>query len=358
MILKKLMDKIEKIYPLELAEEWDNCGLQIGEPNQNIENILTVLEITEAVVEEALEKNIDLIVAHHPLILFDSIKVFNFSKSRDQLIQKLIKNDIALYVMHTNVDIASGGMNDWLAQELKIKNTNILSVTHKTDLFKVSIEINGDHVDELLGILNELGISKSRSNRQNLLMSPKIKRFQRNNNNKIHEIDVVVVEFNSTEEEFFTLKHYFKKLKYEKKINITYDITPLKFLSISNGIGRYGDIKPQTLEDFANKISRNFKVEDIRIVGSREKIIKKVAVVGGSGKKYIKDAYYKKCDVLVTGDLSFHDAQYALSLGISLIDAGHYLEIIFNDAMEEFLRMFDQIKVFSSEIDTNPFEKL
>lgn len=358
MNLKNLMDKIEKFYPISLAEDWDNCGLQIGDPHQEVKKILTALEITKDVIEEAIEKNVDLIISHHPLILDDNIKKLNFSTYRDENIRKLIKNDISLYVMHTNVDVASNGMNDWLAQELEIKDTNILSITNKNELYKINIEINGEYIDDLLGLLTRLGISKSKNNVQNLLMSPKIKRFQIKETSDFREVDVVLVEFNATEEEFFNLKYYLKKLKEDKKINTTFDIFPLKFLAINSGIGRFGNIKPQTLEDFAHKISSKFQVDDIKLVGSREKIVKKIAIVGGSGKKNIKDAFYKKCDALVTGDIGFHDAQYALSLGIALIDAGHYLEIIFNDAMADFLNMFNDIQVYPSEIDTNPFEKL
>lgn len=356
MKLKTLMNKIESIYPLSLAEEWDNVGLQVGDPQKEVQKILTVLEVTDEVIKEAEEKGIDLIVAHHPLIFKEPIMNLNYNKNKKLI--ELIKNDIALYVMHTNIDIAYGGMNDWLCELLKINKPEILKITKKEPISKMEIEVNPIYMETILELLNKLGISKTNNNDENFLMGPKIKRFKKSGNKEVKEIDVVILSFAVTEEQIFLVKKALNQLKKENNIKTFIDIIPLKYAFHNYGIGRIGNIKTQTLEDYAKYISNKLDVEGVKFVGSREKLIKKVAICGGSGSSLIENAYYKKCDVLITGDVGFHDAQKALELGIAIIDVGHYMEIIFNDVMAEFLNMFNGIEAYPSEINTNPFEVL
>jgi len=105
MKLSQLMNKIELFYPKNLAEDWDNVGLLIGDERTEVTRILTTLEITEDVIEEAIERKAELIISHHPII-FKPIKDLNFKNPHNRLIRQLITNDIAVYCMHTNVDVA------------------------------------------------------------------------------------------------------------------------------------------------------------------------------------------------------------------------------------------------------------
>lgn len=359
MKLNQLIKKIEEYYPVDLAEEWDNVGLQIGDKFKEVKNILTVLEITPEVLEEALETEADLIVAHHPLILKNPLYNLDYNVGNNRIIKELIKNDIALYVMHTNVDIANNGMNDWLAEILGITNTSILSITKRKALSKVELEVAPEQMELIIDELITLGISKTKSNRQNLTMGPKVKRYQKNNSKDVTEIDVVIISFNANDEQLKEIKYRLDELKYKSSINTRLSIVELKYGSIPYGIGRVGFIKPIALENLASKIKSIFDTEDIRIVGSREKIVQKVGIIGGSGSSYIQEAKRKNCDVLITGDIGFHAAQEAAALGMGLIDAGHYIEIIFNDAIAAFLNVIDEeIIAIASEIDTNPFERI
>ena len=118
-------DLLESKFPLEAAYEWDNVGLQIGAKTKTIQRVMVALEATTPVIDEAIRQEVDLIITHHPFI-FTGLKEINFATPKGKNIEKLIKNDIALYSMHTNYDIADGGMNDVLADILKIHNCDPL----------------------------------------------------------------------------------------------------------------------------------------------------------------------------------------------------------------------------------------
>lgn len=352
MVLKDIVNNIERIYPRYLAEEWDNVGLQLGDFNKEVNSVLTALEITDEVVEEAVNKNIDLIVVHHPLI-FKSINTLYTNNPQNNKIVNLIQNNIAVYAIHTNIDIAYGGINDWLSEVIGIEKTKILQTTKKFSLFNAKIQINLGELEVLLKVLPKVGIGVNKK-KYSYLMSPKVQRYKGIKEEK--EKDIVVIEVLIQENQIHDLRNTLKQLRLQKKIITSLDLYENKNKSISHGMGRIGYIKPKTLEDLAYSVSKKFKFDNIRFVGSREKIIKKVAIVGGSGSSYIATAKRKGCDVLITGDIGFHDAQEALSQNICLIDASHYIEIIFNDGMAEFLNIFDNLKVYASEVDTNPFE--
>ncbi len=355
MKLKQLIKNIEVFYPQTLAEPWDKVGLQLGDEQKDIKNVLTALEITDEVIDEAEEKKIDLIIAHHPLI-FTPIENLTKQNKGSNKILRLIKNDIAVYIMHTNIDVAHNGLNDWLCEIMDIKKTSILKHTKKFAVYNAIVETDLQNVDSIIALLPKIGVGIQQRDNYSYLMSPKVKKFK--NYKTEDEKDIVVIEFFIKEDQIrdlkYNLKLFYKNLNIKTVLTLNLDENK----ATSYGIGRVGFIKPQTLDDLGHKISNNFNIQNIRLVGSREKIINKVAIVGGSGRNYILDAYKKGCDVLITGDIGFHDAREAIDLGICLIDASHYLEIAFNDGMATFLDFNDKISVFASEVDSNPFEVL
>ena len=153
MKLNNLVKKIENKYPLNLAYNWDNVGLIVGDFDNDIKRILVTLEANESIIEEAIENKIDLIVTHHPFI-FKKINKINTKDLKGRLIHKLIKNDIALYSMHTNFDIAIDGLNDYFMEIMGFKNTKILDVTHSDTLYKIAVYVPVSHeiiVREALG---------------------------------------------------------------------------------------------------------------------------------------------------------------------------------------------------------------
>ena len=119
---------IENLAPLNFACEWDNVGLLIGNKNTILKNVLITLDVDEHVVDEAIEKDCNLIISHHP-VMFHAVNKLNSENVSDRVLMKLVKNDICLYSAHTNLDVAPGGLNDYMASKLNMDNTNVLEPT-------------------------------------------------------------------------------------------------------------------------------------------------------------------------------------------------------------------------------------
>lgn len=126
LTFQSLMDKLNELYPPKLAEDWDQVGLHFGAPQAPVKKIMTTLDVRHEVVDEAITENIDTLIVHHPL-LFKPIQRFDLSIRQNQLYEKLIKNDIKVFALHTNLDIAHNGMNDWLAEELGLIKIRLLN---------------------------------------------------------------------------------------------------------------------------------------------------------------------------------------------------------------------------------------
>lgn len=355
MKLSKLIKNFELFYPPHFAEDWDSVGLQIGDPNQEIKKILTVLEITEDVIDEAIEKGVDLIVCHHPII-FKPLKQIVMSNSHSNKIISLIKNDIAVYAAHTNVDIANNGMNDWIAEVIGLERTRPLEVTKYNEFLHISIELKKNQISDVIDLLSELYTEEKDDVLQKVTVTPTTSFKEFAKDRKSHDNMCLINAF-ILETEIPVLNRLMKNYNLKhKQSTIFYTSFRTENMGKQYGIGRIGQIKPQTLETLGASLKQKFDIDGVKIVGSRENIISKVAVVGGSGSSYIDSAIKARADVLITGDTSYHDAQHALENNIALIDAGHHLEIIFNDIMRDFLALICDEIVLASEIDSNPYE--
>ncbi len=349
MKLSKLIDRIEFFYPKNLAEDWDNIGLLVGDERKEIKRILTTLEITEDVIDEAIEREAELIVSHHPII-FKPLKNLNFKNPHNRLIKKLIINDIAVYCMHTNIDIATNGMNDWIANILKLESLSVLKPSIKYNFKQINVETTEEEMFKVVDIFKKIGVGQKNNFNENINITPKIKYAKKTNGEK-SEKNIMVLESFISEEFIKELKKEF----YQEKIH-AYQILNIENGNKNYGMGRVGYIKMTSLEQLALRLKNIYELDHVKIVGNREKEIRKVAIVAGGGSGYLDDAKIRGCDVLITGDVNFHTAQDALLKNIAIIDPGHNIEIIFNDIMADFLNISDEVDAFASEIDTNPFE--
>lgn len=159
MKVKDIAKHIEKWCPTRLAEDWDNVGLQVGDPNQEVKRVLVALDAIEEVIDEAMEKKIDLIVTHHPL-MFDPVKRVTTETPVGKNIHKLIQNNISVYSAHTNLDSAKGGINDVLVERLELKNAVSLEYTVEIEGIgrvgelekKVSLNVFADKTRDVLNL--------------------------------------------------------------------------------------------------------------------------------------------------------------------------------------------------------------
>ena len=363
MLLKTIINKIESKYPLNLAYDWDNVGLLVGDLDMNVEKVLVVLEVNEKVIDEAIEKNIDLIIAHHPFI-FKKMNKVNTMDLKGKLIYKLIKNDIAIYSMHTNFDIAYDGLNDYFMKLIGFENSKILDITNTEVLYKLAVYVPNTHIDKVKNALHDAGAGHIGNYSHCSFSSEGIGSFKALDNanpyiGSLGELELVEeVKIETIVPQRIlggVISSMIKAHPYEE---VAYDIYKLENKGNSVGLGRISKLQDNiTLESLCKKIKEKLNMDNIRVVGNLSNKISKVAVVTGSGADMFKKA--KKCgaDVLITGDMKYHDAQDALDIGMNVIDCGHFeTEDIFKDAISVYLEKIEGIEVIKSNVNLNPFK--
>lgn len=363
MKLNNLVKKIENKYPLNLAYNWDNVGLIVGDFDNDIKRILVTLEANESIIEEAIENKIDLIVTHHPFI-FKKINKINTKDLKGRLIHKLIKNDIALYSMHTNFDIAIDGLNDYFMEIMGFKNTKILDVTHSDTLYKIAVYVPVSHEIIVREALREAGAGYIGNYSHCTFNTQGIGTFKPENDanpfigtvgeiESVKEVKIETIVPSKLLQK--TIDNMIKSHPYEE---VAYDVYKLENKGESVGLGRYVSLNDKiSLQDLCEEIKLKLNMDYIRVVGELDTKIKKVAVVTGAGSDMVSLAKSKNCDVIITGDVKYHEAQDALDMSMSIIDCGHFdTEDIFKDVMKRFLDKLEDVEVIKSEVNLNPFK--
>jgi dinuclear metal center YbgI/SA1388 family protein len=362
----EIISLFETLAPKELAEEGDKIGLQIGRLNQKIEKVMVTLDVLEEVVDEAVEKGVKLIIAHHPP-LFRSLKAIRTDTVQGRMIEKLIKNDIAVYAAHTNLDVAKGGVNDLLAEALELRDTKVLLPTYQEKLKKLAVFVPEEDEEKVRKALGEAGAGHI-GNYSHCSFSHKgTGRFlpgegsephigEKGNLEKVHEVKIETIYPAKAEKK--VLQAMLKSHPYEE---VAYDIVPLDNKGETLGLGRVGKLDSEmSLEDFASFLKAKLEVENVRVTGNLAHTVKKVAVLGGDGNKFIHSAKFSGADVFVTGDLYYHTAHDAMMLGLNVLDAGHHIEKVMKAGVARWMSDKSKekgldVEYLISETKTDPF---
>lgn len=354
MRLKKIISTLEQNFPLNIKEEWDNVGLLVGSNDAEVKKIQISLDLTDNVIEEAIKNNIDLIITHHPFI-FKALKKINNESAEGKKIIKLIKNNINVYSLHTNLDSAKAGLNEYIAKLIGATQTKILSPI-QNNLLKLRVYIPLDVFEEVKTAL--LKANKFETDKykevyynyecyENFTVKEGANPFKNSENikNKILEVITDSKNINNIVSEL-------KKVHpYEEP---AYDIIELKNLMSDSGIGRYFTLEKEIMfSEYIKLIKEKLNIKNVRAVFKEDKLIKKAAIVNGSGASYIGSAKSKGVDVFITGDLKYHEALDAYESGILLIDIGHYeSEVIFFEIIKNILidyKEIEKIIIFNEE---------
>ncbi|MBZ4656216.1 MAG: putative cyclohydrolase 1 type 2 [Thermoanaerobacter sp.] len=357
---------MDKLAPRKLAEEWDNVGLIVGDGSKDVSKVLVALDTTFEVVKEAIEKKVDMIITHHPLI-FKPIKNVRTDNPVGSLLIRLIKNDISLYAAHTSFDIAQNGINDILCNVLGIYDREILDVTYSEGYKKIAVYVPEGYEEVVKNAMCSAGagfignysdctfqISGLGSFRPLEGTNPFI--GEKGRVEKTSEVKIETVVPQKLLEK--VIKAMLSVHPYEE---VAYDVYPLENIKVEYGLGRIGYITETTLKELALQVKAKLKLSNLRVVGDLEKKIKKVAVCGGSGVSLIHKAFFKGADVLITADIGYHDAVEAQHLGLSLIDAGHFgteniaVRFIAEYIIDETQKQGYEIDVIVSETQKDPF---
>lgn len=256
--VKDIASVIEEFAPKKLQEAYDNAGLQVGDPEMEVSAALLCLDITEEVLDEALERHCNLIVSHHPL-LFKGLKEISGKTSTERIVIRAIKENVAIYSAHTNLDSAWEGVSHEIAHMLNIRNLSVL----------------------------------------------------------------------------------------EPRVN-----------DPSTGLGVVGDIQPTPKIEFLRNIKDTFKVKCLRYSSqSQQIVVRKVAICGGSGASLIKQAISAEADIIITGDVKYHDFT-TYGLDITIADIGHYeSELCSKKILSRIIReRFPDFVTYFAESETNPIK--
>ncbi len=328
MLLKEITDFLEDIAPLSLQESYDNSGLIIGSLDQKINKTLITLDITEEVIDEAIQENCELIIAHHPVI-FKGLKRLNGTDLTQKLVIKSIKSNIAIYAIHTNLDNVTGGVNSILANKLGIKNTRIL--LPKTDgLLKVICFCPTGHRQKVQEAMFKAGAGQIGDyDNCSYFSSGKgtFKALEGSNpyvgeQNKIHHEDEFRVE---TIVPDYCLSAVIRSMirahPYEEP---AYDIVKLYNINTNIGSGMIGELDENIdITEYLKSVKKSLGIQYIKHNQLVNRPIKKIAICGGSGSFLIHAAAKQKADLFITGDIKYHD-YFEHTGNMTIVDAGHY----------------------------------
>lgn len=362
---KKVFQWMEEWAPKNLAYDWDPVGLQVGNDYDVVKNILVTLDVTEAVVNEAIKNNVNLIISHHP-VLFQAIQSINTATSQGKLLKAILKNDITVYTAHTNLDIAQGGVNDILAQLLQLQNIKPVADINHESLYKIVVFVPESHADCVRHALSTGGaghIGKYSHCTFQAIGEGTFKPLEGTNpyigeKGTIEYVPEYKIESIVPQAKLpNALEQMIHAHPYEE---VAYDVYPLDNQGEQYGLGRMGSLtEKQTLETFIKYVKDAYQLNNVRITGDLQKSIKHVAIIGGSGEKYIPTAKRAGVDLLITGDVTFHQAQLAENIGLAVIDAGHYIEHLAVGKMQQYLQdklQSKTIHVHHSTVNTDPFQ--
>lgn len=361
-----LIQGFELFSPKSYALEGDKIGLQIGTLNKKITKVMTALDVNEQVVDEAIAEGVDIIIAHHPLI-FRPLKTLKTDESYGKTIQKLLLHDITLYVAHTNLDVAKGGVNDLMADALGLQDTDVLAKTSEDPLVKLVVYVSKPDADRVRQAMGDAGAGHIGDYSHCSFQSEGTGSFipgdgsdpfigKQGEREFVEELKIETIVPKSIEKK--VVRAMLDAHPYEEP---AYDLYPMANEGESLGLGRIGYLKEDmTLDSFCDLVKKAFDVPFVRAVGDGSRKVKKVAVLGGDGNKYTMTALHKGADVYVTGDLYYHVAHDAMMEGLMMVDPGHNVEKIMKQATADFLKNYISksgchTEVLASTIHTDPF---
>ena len=360
MKLKEITDCIEEIAPLAFQEEYDNSGLLIGSPELEVQKVLITVDVTEEIMDEAMEKGCNMVISHHPVI-FKGLKHLTGGHFSERITMNAIKNGIAVYAAHTNLDNASGGLNKYLITKMGIRNPSILSPV-KGLLCKLVTFCPLEFADKVRQSLFDAGggnIGNYDLCSYNLQGQGTFRALDNANpfvgeKNKIHfenEIRIEVIFPSYLEKQL--VNALLDSHPYEE---VAYDLYPLNNTYPKMGAGMIGELESEEDERaFLQKIKDLLNLPVIRHSGWLNVKIKKVAVCGGSGVFLLPVAKKAGADIFLTGDVKYHDFFEAQN-EIILADIGHYeseqfsKELIYSILKEKF----PNFAFLLAENDSNP----
>ena len=355
---------MEEFAPPILAEDWDNVGLMVGSREDEIKKVMVCLDVTSDVIKTAESNKVDLIVSHHPLI-FKGLKKINREDFKGRMIMDLIRKGINVYSAHTNLDVTDGGVNEHLSRVLGLKNLKNLKYYKTERLLKLVVFVPKDSLDAVRDAIGKAGAGWIGNYSDCTFSTEGIGTFKplegtnpyigtQGNLEKVEEYRVETVASERIIDK--VVSAMITAHPYEE---VAYDVYPLEFSGKEYGLGCVGEMdSDMRLDDFAEVVKSKLNTPKVRVIGNLDREIKKAAVYCGSFDNEIIGMVKSKADVLVTGDVKYHDALDMLQMGMCVIDAGHFsTERIIVPRLAEILKeRFEDLEVISNKVEEDPFK--
>lgn len=361
MLVKDIIQAIEAYAPPVYQEGYDNSGLQIGDPNAEAKAALLTLDVTEATLDEAIERDCNLIIAHHP-VLFSGLKQISGRNYIERIVQKAIKNDINIYACHTNLDNVRHGVNAKICEKLGLEKTSILAPMSNT-LYKLYTYAPYNAADEVRDAMFGAGAGEIGEYHECSFNTEGTGTFRpgEDTNPAIGEsggdredvgevkIEVLVDKARVSK----VVKTLINAHPYEE---VAYEIVPIDNLNQELGAGMVGELpEPMDEKAFLTHIKEKMQTACIRHTALKGEKVSKIAVCGGSGSFLLKNAIASGADVFITGDFKYH--QFFDAEGkIVIADIGHYeseqftIEL-FRDIIN---KKFPNFATLFTNLSTNP----
>lgn len=364
MKLKEICSYLDSEVPLSFQESYDNSGLQVGLPGDEISSALLTIDVTEDVVDEAIKNKCDLIISHHPVI-FGGLKKITDKSFTERIVYKCIHEGISVYSAHTNLDISHGGVSRILAEKIGLHKIKVLSPLER-QLLKLVTYIPEAHFDKVSNAIFEAGAGVIGNYDKCGYSSTGTGSFRGNDNanpyvgekGKLHfekEVRFETVLFSHMKSR--VIRALLDSHPYEE---VAYDLYNLENSNIDAGLGCEGTYdEPLEEIDFLNLVAERLDARGIRHSALTGKQVRKVAVCGGSGASLIKDAIASGADVFLTADIKYHGF-FDADKRILIIDAGHYeTEKFATEIIKDLIiKKFPKFALRFSEANTNPINYL
>ena len=364
MKIKEIISVLEEMAPLAYAEDFDNVGLLLGDANETATGILVCHDALENVIDEAIAKNCNFIVCFHPII-FSGLKKITGKNYVERVVLKAIKNDIAIYAVHTALDNHKNGVNKIFCDALGLIHTKVL-VPKANFIQKLITFTIPENAEKLRNALFEAGAGAIGNYEDCSFNSTGIGTYMGNENSnpeigerfefvEANEIKIEVTFEKHLQPE--VLKALFANHVYEE---VAYEIYNLENTHQNIGLGMIGELPTALSErDFLQMVKDKMLSDSIRHSTFLEKNIKKVAVLGGSGSFAIKNAKQAGADAFITSDLKYHNF-YEAENQLLLADIGHYESERYtkNYIVEYLTKKILNFAIILSEENTNPVKYL
>ncbi|MEP7229377.1 MAG: Nif3-like dinuclear metal center hexameric protein [Ginsengibacter sp.] len=359
MKISVVIECLENFAPLSLQEDYDNAGLIVGNKQDECTGIITALDVTEKVVQEAVSKKCNLIVAHHPII-FKGLKRLNGANYVERTVISAIKNNIAVYAIHTNLDNVIAGVNKQIAEKLGLQNLQVLEPKEKILKKMVTFSPKGN-ADAVRNALFKSG-GKLGNYSECSFNTEGVGTFKAEPGAHPYIGDIRKRhEENETRIEVIFPAHLQKQIVASLKAahpyeEVAYDIYPLDTNLTDFGSGLFGDLpKPLSEKKLLLVLKTAFKLQTIRHSPFLKNKISRIAVCGGAGSFLISQAKASGAQAFITSDIKYHEFFDADS-EILMADIGHFESEQYTIALlaDILTEKFPNFAVLKTKINTNP----